>query len=506
MRLHFVRLTAVDSRARRFAFFSAAILAALVVNFGVPVVAYDVTGSIGQNFFNGFTINEGSSGTAALQLNVSPANSSGFAGTTTHRINGGNPLTFSASGSTAGSATPTTGGDNGNGTADWSASFQYNLPGVYNISYGGTVSWLHSANGSWNPVTSNYSGTGFQGVGGNVNVTVNNVAPTITSANLNGINGDQSVGQGGSVSLNMTATDAGSQNTNFTINGVGAGSASGTPGSTRTSGNSSFSAVGVAPGVYAQTFQADDGITTASNGPVTRFVTVTNVGPTITSANINGVNGNFTVNEGVAVTLNMTATDPGNDIINFTINGGVAGSSPVQAGNSTRTSSDVGVGGFLPGLYTQTFQATDQYGAVDGPITRVLTVLNVGPTITGITPSQVIDPTQPFNFFMTATDPGVALGDTLTYNWDWDDDGQFDDYTGSSGTIPANYFPNAVGTHKVSGQVTDSNGDSATGSFVLTIVPEPSTVLMAGLGAAGLGLVAARRKVRRRKEQPPNGS
>ena len=496
MRLQFGRLTAVESRARSFAFFAAALLAALVVNFGVPVVAYDVTGGIGQNFFNGFTINEGSSGNAALQLNVSPANSSGFAGTTTHRINGGNPLTFSASGSTAGSATPTTGGDNGNGTADWSASFQYNLPGVYNISYGGTVSWLHSANGSWNPVTGNYSGTGFQGVGGNVNVTVNNVAPTITSANLNGLNSDTSVGQGGNVTLNMTATDAGSQNTNFTINGGGAGTASGTPGSTRTSGNSSFSAVGVAPGVYAQTFQADDGMTTASNGPVTRFVTVTNVGPTITSANIDGFNGDVTVNEGVAVTLNLTATDPGNDIINFTINGGVAGSSPVQAGNSTRTSSDVGAGGFLPGVHTQTFQATDQYGGVGGPVTHNVTVLNVGPTITGITPSQTADPTLPFNFFATAYDPGVALGDTLTFKWDWDNDGFYDNYTGASGTIPANYFPNVYSTHKVSVEVTDSYGGVATASFYLT-VPEPATLVMVGMGAVGIGLFA--RKRRRRK-------
>ena len=494
MRLHLVRASVVNCRARgRLTLASS--LATLLLACSAGHAVADVSGSIGTNFFNGFTINEGQSGTAILQLNVnSPSNASGFAGSTTNRINGANPLTFASSGSTVGSqGVNNTGG--GGVTANWNASFQYNLPGVYNISYGGTVSWQHTANASYS--TGSDNGTGFNGVGGNVNVTVNNVAPTITSANLNGIDGNTSVGQGGSVSLNLTATDAGSQNTNFTINGGGAGSAAGTPGSTRTSSTGSYSAVGVAPGVYIQTFQADDGITTASNGPLTRNITVTNVGPSITSANLNGFNGDVTISEGAAVSLNMTATDPGNDIINFTINGGAAGSSLVQAGNSTRTSNTVPATGLLPGLHTQTFQATDQYGGVGGPVTHVVTVLNVGPTITGLTPSQTIDPTQPFNFIVTATDPGTALGDTLTYNWDLDDDGQFDDYTGASGTIPANYFPNAVGTHKVSPLVTDGYGGSATSSFILTVVPEPSTLAMVGLGAAGIGLIV--RKRRRRK-------
>ncbi|MGE0535611.1 MAG: PKD domain-containing protein [Pirellulales bacterium] len=494
MRLQLVRVVAVDGRARVRHLLVAAAVATLACANATPARA-DAAGSIGTNFFNGFTINEGQSGTAALQLNVSPANASGTAGTTTNRINGGNPLTFSAPGSTVGSQNTTTGGDNGNGTADWNSTFQYNLPGVYNVSYGGTVSWQHTANPSYSTGTDN--GTGFQGVGGNVNVTVNNVAPTITAARLNGSNTDTTVGQGASVTLNMSATDAGSQNTNFTINGSGAGSAAGTPGSTRNSSTTSFSAVGVAPGTYVQTFQANDGLVNAANGPVTRIVTVTNVGPTITSANINGVNGPVTVNEGVAVSLNMTATDPGNDIINFTINGGSAGSSAVQAGNSTRTSSTVGAGGYLPGVYTQTFQATDQYGGVGGPVTQLLTVLNVDPTITGITADQTIDPTLPFNFFATATDPGTALGDTLTYNWDWDDDGFFDDFAGSSGTIPANYFSTTPGTHTVSVEVTDGYGGVANDSFLLTVVPEPATLLMAGLGAAGVGLIAIRK--RRRK-------
>jgi hypothetical protein len=375
----------------------------------------DVSGGISQSGFSGFTINEGQSGTAVLQLTVSPSDSAGGAGSTTNRINGTNTLTFSS----PGAVTTPIGVNNTGGnvvTATWNAGFQYNLPGVYNVSYGGTVSWQHTANPSYSTGTDN--GTGFNNVGSNINVTVNNLPPTITSANLNGSNGNTSVGQGASVTLNMTATDAGSQNTSFTINAGAAGVAGGTPGSTRTSSNASFSAVGLAPGVYNQTFQATDASgANASNGPIVRSVTVTNVGPTITSANLNGTNGNLTVNQGAALTLNLTATDPGNDTMSFAINGGGAGSTGVAPGNSTRTSSNVAGNTVLaPGVYTQTFSATDQYGA-NQTTTRVLTIANVGPSITaarvnGVDGDGTIAQGNSATLNMSATDPG---GDAINY-------------------------------------------------------------------------------------------
>jgi hypothetical protein len=467
-----------------------------------PVASADVSGGIGQNFFNGFTINEGQSGAAVLQLFVSGANSSGFAGTTTHRINGGNGLTFSAPGSTVGAQVTGTGGDFGNGTANWSSSFQYNLPGVYNISYGGTVSWLHSANASFS--TGNYSGTGFQGVGSNVNVTVNNVAPTITSANLNGLNSDISVGQGSAVSANMTATDAGSQNTNFTINSGGAGSIAGTPGSTRTSTTVAAS-IGLAPGVYAQTFQADDGTTTASNGPIVRNVTVTNVAPTITSANQDGVNGNITVLQGASVTLNLTATDPGNDTMSFTINGGGAGSTGVQAGGSTRTSADNAVQYFTPGTFTNTFQATDQYGAnaSNGPASREVTVLNVAPVITSLLATEL--PNLAGNgclmfFTATSTDPGIL--DSALYSWDLNGDNIFGDYVSAdpappwSSTTPTILY--GLGTHTIGVMVSDNWGgfDPINGVAYLTFecLPEPSTWVAIMLSGGALAFFHRRKK------------
>ena len=392
MRLQFVRVSAVNGRARG-RFILASSLATLVLACSAGQALADVSGGIATNFFNGFTVNEGQTGTAILQLSVTNSDASGGAGSTTNRINAGNPITFNSSGAVTTPINVNAAAGNVI-TTNWNASFQYNLPGTYNVSYGGTVSWQHTANPSYSTGTDN--GTGFNGVAGNINVTVNNVAPTITSANINGVNSNLTVNEGAAVSLNMTATDAGSQNTNFIINGGSAGSISGTPGSTRTS---------------------------------------------------------------------STLSTPG---------------------------------GFLPGVYVQTFQANDGLvDAANGPILRNLTVLNVGPTITSITPSQVIDPSLPFNFTSSATDPGVALGDTLSYNWDWDNDGFFDDYSGASGTIPANYYPLTNGSHIVTLQVTDSYGGVDTDSFTLTVVPEPSTLAMVGLGAAGVGWMA--RKRRRRK-------
>ncbi len=439
-----------------------------------PVASADATGSVGQNFFNGFTINEGQAGAVGLQLFVTPANSSGFAGTTTHRFYGGNGLTFSAPGSTVGAQVTGTGGDNGNGTADWSSSFQYNLPGVYNVSYGGVVSWLHSANASFG--TGNYSATGAQGVGGNVNVTVNNVAPTITSANLNGGNGNTTVSQGANVTLNMTATDAGSQNTNFTINGAGAGSVPGTPGSTRTSSNANFSAV-VAPGTYIQTFQADDGITTASNGPITRVVTVTNVGPTITAARIDGVNGDATIAQGNGATLNMSATDPGLDTVNYTINGAGAGSSP-SGGNS----SDVGTGPFLaPGVYTQTYLASDSFGGQSGTVTRNITVTNVAPTITsanqdGVNGNITVLQGASVTLNLTATDPGNdAMSFTINGGGAGSTGPQAGGSTRTSADNSVQYF--TPGTFTNTFQATDqyganaSNGPATRDVTVLNVAP-----------------------------------
>jgi len=462
----------------------------------------DPTGTVGINFYNGFTINEGQSGSVSLQLNVTPGNASGFAGTTTQRFNNNN-VAYTAPGSTAGSTSSGVVGGGGVTQTFGSGSLQYNLPGVYGVSFNQGMSYHQTENSSYGLGQRNFDSA--PGVASSVNVTVNNVAPTITSANLNGSNANISIGQGLGVTLNMTATDAGSQNTNFTINGGGAGSAGGTPGSTRTSSNVG-APIGLAPGVYAQTFQADDGITTAANGPIVRNVTVTNVAPTITSANQNGVNGSLTnVLQGATVTLNLTATDPGNDTMSFTINGGGAGSTGVQAGGSTRTSANNAVQYFTPGVFTNTFQATDQYGAnaLNGPATRDVTVINVAPVIASLIASEI--PNIMGNgclmfFTATSTDPGIL--DSALYSWDLNGDNIFGDYVSAdpappwSSTTPTILY--GLGSHTIGVMVSDNWGgfDPVNGVAYLTFecLPEPSTWVAILLSGGALAFFHRRKK------------
>ena len=559
----------------------------------------DATGnSPGVNFFNGFTINEGQSGSVSLQVGTLSGVSSGFAGTSTRRFNT-NDVSYSAPGSVSGS---TTSGPTGGGATTQtfgSGALQYNLPGVYNVSFNQGFSWNQQENSSYGLGSPSYNTS--TGIAGNVNVTVNNVAPVITTANINGSNGNFSVLQGAGVTLNMTATDAGSQNTSFTINGGGAGVAGGTPGSTRTSGNVGFSTA-VAPGVYNQTFQATDASgANASNGPIvrqltvinvgpsitaarvngidgdgtiaqgtaatlnmsatdpgldtinytingagagsspsggnssnvstgtllapgvytqtyqaadgfggssgtlTRNVTVTNVAPTITSANQNGIAGSLVVLQGATVTLNMTATDPGNDTMSFTINGGGAGSTGVQAGGSTRTSADNAVQYFTPGVFTNTFQATDQYGAnaSNGPQTQDVTVVNVAPVITSLIASEI--PNILGNgclmfFTATSTDPGIL--DSAIYSWDLNGDNIFGDYVSNdpappwSSTTPTTLY--GLGSHTIGVMVTDNWGgfDPVNGVAYLTFecLPEPSTWVAILLSGGALSFFHRRKR------------
>jgi hypothetical protein len=332
-------------------------------------------------------------------------------------------------------------------------------------------------------------------------VTIANVGPSITAARVNGVDGDGTIAQGNAATLNMSATDPGGDSINYTINGAGAGSSA-------SGGNSSSVSTGtlLAPGVYTQTYQAADGFG-GSSGTLTRNVTVTNVAPTITSANQNGVNGNLTVLQGASVTLNLTATDPGNDTMSFTINGGAAGSTGVQGGGSTRTSANNSVQYFTPGVFTNSFQATDQYGAnaTNGPQTHDVTVINVAPVITSLIATSVpniLGNGSLMFFTATSTDPGIL--DSAIYSWDLNGDNIFGDYVSVdptppwSSTTPTTLY--GLGTHTVGVMVTDNWGgfDPVNGVAYLTFesLPEPSTWVAILLSGGALAFFHRRKKIK----------
>ena len=89
---------------------------------------------------------------------------------------------------------------------------------------------------------------------------------------------------------------------------------------------------------------------------------------------------------------------------------------------------------------------------------------------------------MPFNLSAAATDPGVL--DTLTFSWDLDGDGLFDDLVQSPGAGGAQSAGtsatlNVPGIHTLGVRVTDGDGGEDVQTFDVEIVPEPSSLVLA---------------------------
>ncbi|MBX7167199.1 MAG: PEP-CTERM sorting domain-containing protein [Pirellulales bacterium] len=488
-----MRLTQIGSNVLKGTLRTAAFAAVAAAGFftASPALA-DVEGlSLSQSGFAGTaTIPEGSSSGYSLTITRNLDTESGFAGTTTSRI-GGNTVTFTSNGASGFQTQNLSAGTVQGNQALTGGSFTYNQDGVHTVSYNQGFSRNIVENSSWGLGSSNP--TDSQGLSGSINVTVTNVAPTIVLANQNGINGNVTINEGSSVASQMQSTDPGADAQTFVINGAGAG-VDGALSGTRTSGvvNNTYNN----NGVFGTTFTVfDDDTSTTLN----RTVTVNNVLPSALTLSLNGTNGNITINEGDAVSAQMTATDPGADAITFVIDGqaaGVGGSTP----GSTRTSSLVGLTN--PGLLDEgsvniNGSATDDVGPSN--IGRVVTVNNVAPVAGGISGPGTVPYGNFANFQATSTDVGVL--DVLTFAWDLDGDGLFDDFTdvvgaGGSATSTATFGPGPAGppyTVTIGYQVFDGDGGVDT-EYLTIAVPEPSSVVLMGLGAVALAVVARRRR------------
>ena len=180
--------------------------------------------------------------------------------------------------------------------------------------------------------------------------------------------------------------------------------------------------------------------------PVTRTLQVLNVAPTLTGFRIP----RHTIRQGQWAFGRLFATDPGADSQTFFVNDNQVGFDAQTTGTrSTRTT----LGRFTDvGWYSFTGIAQDKDGADSNPLTRYIRVINVAPKITRVTQDLAVQIGDLFNFAARARDPGI--NDLLTYDWDLNGDGVFDDFTGARGQ----WSFNDPGSHQIGVRVSDGNG------------------------------------------------
>ncbi|HEX9935412.1 MAG TPA: PKD domain-containing protein, partial [bacterium] len=147
------------------------------------------------------------------------------------------------------------------------------------------------------------------------------------------------------------------------------------------------------------------------------------------------------------------ATDPGTaDVLTFNWNFGDGGTAIGQ--NVSHTFADEG-----SGTYTVTLTVND--GKDNGTDQLTVTVSNVAPTAEAGGPyTGTVGYSIQFNG--TASDPG---SDVLTYTWDLDEDGLYDDFPGPN---PQKTY-NSVGTYSIGLRVTDGDGGVATDNATVSV-------------------------------------
>jgi PKD repeat protein len=309
-------------------------------------------------------------------------------------------------------------------------------------------------------------------VSANSSVTVNNVAPAITS-----LSGASSINEGGTLTLNGTLFDPGTQDT-FTLQvnwGEGpvqsyllpAGTTSFSISHQYLDDNPSRTASDVYPISLTLT---DDDTGTASAGT---SVTVNNVAPTITA-----LTGASSIDEGGTFTLSGTFHDPGTQDTHTVLIDWAEGTTTLTTGGPNPTGTtltylgngdwafsathrylDDNPTGTASDTYPITVTVTDDDTGSNASATSVV-VNNVAPTvdpITGPAPSPGVRG-QTLSFSSTFSDAGIL--DTHTAVFDWGDGSSSPAVVmeaGGAGSVSSSHVYTAAGTYTVTLTVSDDD-------------------------------------------------
>jgi hypothetical protein len=178
--------------------------------------------------------------------------------------------------------------------------------------------------------------------------------------------------------------------------------------------------------------------------------------------------GNKVIDENQTLTIEMNATDLDSDILTYYHN-----RTDLFSDFNTAT----GKGNWTPsfgqaGIYHVNFLVSDGFGG-DVSETIQITVNNVNrpPSISSVSSDKttvVINET--FDVTVTASDPDV--GDTLLYQFDWENNGT---WSPNQSSDTASHSYSAVGSHTINARVWDNHGASATNNSLVIAVSTDNT-------------------------------
>lgn len=274
--------------------------------------------------------------------------------------------------------------------------------------------------------------------------------------------GNQSVTAGGTLSLNVTATDPNSDPLTFTATGLPAGA-------TFTDQGNGAAILTWTPGAndagaYNITVTVSDGKGMTDIETFTVTVTQSNQAPSLNPIQ------SQSVNEGASVTLSITATDPENDDLTLTATGLPAGATFTDNGNGTATLvwNNVAIVNGVSS-YVIKVRATDMGGrfAEQTFIIVINTSSNQAPIFTpvenqtvapGSTLSLSISVVEPDGEPVTLTAAGLPVGAAFT------------DLGGGAAMLVWTATADQIGSYTITLTATDASNLSTTQTFTIDVV------------------------------------